>query len=290
MTNDPPTAYTEAGAGAPGRSDATARPAVDEAHRAVIAQRLQTLEAAEGVSILLAVESGSRAWGFASPDSDYDVRFVYVRPLAHYLSVRVEDRRDVIEQPIVDEIDLNGWDLRKALRLLARSNPTIVEWLQSPITYVERGPFRAHAIGLLPTLYSGRRGLHHYRHMAANNCRAHLRGERVRLKKYLYSLRPLLAARWIEARGTPPPIEFSALLAAADLTHGFREAVAELIARKRAATELADGPPLPALQEFIETELRRTDTTTPAPDGIDADTAWTALDQLFVQVLHARQT
>jgi uncharacterized protein len=276
-----------AGPGPSGGTDATPRPGVDDAHRAVIGQRLHALEAADGVRVVLAVESGSRAWGFASPDSDYDVRFVYVRPPDHYLSVRVEDRRDVIERPIVDEIDLNGWDLRKALRLLARSNPTIVEWLQSPITYIERGPFRTHAAGLLPTLYSPRRGLYHYRHMAADNFRTHLRGERVRLKKYLYSLRPLLAARWIEARGTPPPIEFSALLAATDLTDAIREAIAQLLARKQVAVELTDGPPVQALQTFIETELRRTDASLAALEGIDAETAWTVLDELFIDVLRS---
>jgi len=261
------------------------KPAVDEAHRLDIGQRLRKLEAAEGVRIVLAVESGSRAWGFASPDSDYDVRFVYVRPRAHYLSIRVEDRRDVIERPIVDEIDLNGWDLRKALRLLARTNPAVIEWLQSPITYVEGGSFRAQALALLPALYSGVRGLHHYRHTAASNHRAYLRGERVRLKKYLYVLRPLLAARWIEARGTPPPMAFAALLAATDLPPDFCEAVADLLARKQAAGEMADGPPMPALQRFIEAELERSALAPSVPEDLAADAAWEALDRLFVDVL-----
>lgn len=260
-------------------------PTVDDAHRDDIGQRLRTLEAAEGVRIVLAVESGSRAWGFASPDSDYDVRFIYVRPTAHYLSIRVEDRRDVIEQPIVDEIDLNGWDLRKALRLLARTNPAVIEWLHSPITYVERGRFRARALALPPALYSSVRGLHHYRHMAAGNYRAYLRGERVRLKKYLYLLRPLLAARWIEARGTPPPMAFEALLAATELPHDFREAVAELLARKRSASEMADGPPLPPLQRFIEAELARSVVTQPRHEALAAEAAWEALDRLFLEVL-----
>src|ERR687898_2728887 len=94
---------------------------------------LAELEKAEGMVILLAVESGSRAWGFESADSDYDVRFIYVRRPEDYLSIDLESQRDVIERPIVDDIDLNGWDIRKALQLFQKSNPPLLEWLQSPL-------------------------------------------------------------------------------------------------------------------------------------------------------------
>lgn len=84
---------------------------IDPAVRCEIGQRLDAVEATESVRLLMAVESGSRAWGFPSPDSDYDVRFIYVRPRDWYLSL--VPGRDVIEHAIVDEIDLNGWDVRK---------------------------------------------------------------------------------------------------------------------------------------------------------------------------------
>jgi predicted nucleotidyltransferase len=87
----------------------------------------------EDVVVLLAVESGSRAWGFSSKDSDYDARFIYLRRPEAYLSIRAP--RDVIERRIVDEVDVNGWDLRKALGLLMKSNPPLLEWLQCPIIY-----------------------------------------------------------------------------------------------------------------------------------------------------------
>ena len=106
-----------------------------------IVERLQRAEAQHDVKVLLAVESGSRAWGFASPNSDYDARFIYVNRRDWYLSVSLEEQRDVIEYPIVDEIDINGWDLRKALRLFWKSNPAFVEWIQSPIVYAESGSF-----------------------------------------------------------------------------------------------------------------------------------------------------
>lgn len=116
--------------------------------RREILQRLHTAEVEHGVRVLMAIESGSRAWGFASPNSDYDVRFIYVHPAHWYQAVDLEERRDVIEYPIVDDIDLNGWDLRKALRLYWKSNPALVEWLQSPITYMEHGGFRRAALAL----------------------------------------------------------------------------------------------------------------------------------------------
>ena len=103
--------------------------------RAEILTRMHNAEKEHGVRILLAVESGSRAWGFESPNSDFDARFIYVHPRDWYLSVGLEEQRDVIEYPIVDDIDLNGWDLRKALRLFWKSNPAFVEWIQSPIVY-----------------------------------------------------------------------------------------------------------------------------------------------------------
>ena len=119
-----------------------------------IIHRLHEAEKHEGVRILMAIESGSRAWGFESTNSDYDVRFIYVRNKDWYVAVDFEERRDVIEYEITDEIDLNGWDLRKSLRLFWKSNPAFVEWLQSPITYIESGKFRKQALSLLPELYS----------------------------------------------------------------------------------------------------------------------------------------
>ena len=101
----------------------------------LICSKLHEIEKENNVKILLAVESGSRAWGFASPDSDYDVRFIYVRPKEDYL--RLENVRDVIELPIDDVLDINGWDLQKTLRLLYKSNPTLFEWFSSPIVYLE---------------------------------------------------------------------------------------------------------------------------------------------------------
>ena len=98
---------------------------VAEAVRTRVEAELSRLETEHQVTVLFACESGSRAWGFASPDSDYDVRFLYVHRLPWYL--QVEPGRDVIERPLDDELDVCGRELRKALYLLRRSNPTLLE-------------------------------------------------------------------------------------------------------------------------------------------------------------------
>jgi len=258
-------------------------PAIPADVHAEILRRLRRAEAEHGVRILLAVESGSRAWGFASPDSDYDVRFVYVHPPRWYQAVDLEEKRDVIEYPIVDDIDLNGWDVRKALRLMRKSNPAFVEWIQSPIRYLERGAFAAEARRRLPEAYSVTNGLYHYRSMARTNYRGHLREDQVRLKKYFYALRPLLAALWLERYGTPAPIEFDALLHLIEDRPALLADIRDLQARKRVAPEAWVGDAVPSLNAFIEEALSRLDGL--RPDAEARGTALPALNTLFHRVL-----
>jgi predicted nucleotidyltransferase len=222
-----------------------------------ILRRLRQAEAEHGVRILLAVESGSRAWGFPSPNSDYDARFIYAHPPEWYLSVGSDDARDVIEYPIVDDIDLNGWDILKALRLFKKSNPAFVEWIQSPIVYVESGPFAAQTRLALPSVYSPTAGLYHYRSMAKTNFRGHLKSEEVPLKKYLYALRPLLSIRWIERERRPAPIVFQELLGLLPETHGLLQSIMRLLEMKRASPELGLAPRIDVINQFIESELER---------------------------------
>lgn len=174
--------------------------------REKIQEQLRRIEESENIKILLAVESGSRAWGFASPDSDYDVRFVYIRRPEDYL--RLDAVRDVIELPIDDVLDINGWDLQKTLRLLYKSNPTLFEWFSSPIVY-QKTEFVDKFRELMMHYFSSKKTLYHYISMAEGNYREYLQGEIVRAKKYFYVLRPVLACRWILDRGTPPPMLFS---------------------------------------------------------------------------------
>ncbi len=258
-------------------------PMIPEDVRKEIVKRLRNAGKEHGVRILLAVESGSRAWDFASPNSDYDVRFIYVREPEWYQSVDLEERRDVIEYPIVDEIDLNGWDLRKALRLFWKSNPTFVEWIQSPITYLNEGVFRSAARELLPTIYSTQSGIHHYRSMAKTNYRGYLQEPVVRLKKYFYVLRPLLAARWIARTGQAAPLEFARLLVLLQEEPAVLSEVHRLLEQKRIAPELGLAPAVPPLNAFIEAELAGAPIN--IPQMSDTPPGPEQLNELFHRVL-----
>lgn len=217
---------------------------------------LARLEAERNVRVLYACESGSRAWGFASHDSDYDVRFLYVHPSDWYLSV--EDRRDVIEEPLTDELDVSGWDLRKALRLLRKSNPPLLEWLKSPVVYQRDEVFTREFGELSERFYSPRRCFAHYLHMAAGNWRHYLKDrEQVSLKKYLYVFRPMLACRWIERSLGQVPMLFHELVEGVLEEPEVREALNVLVTRKQAGDELAVSAPDDVLSRFVAQELQR---------------------------------
>ena len=175
----------------------------------LIVSKLHEIEQMEKVRILLAVESGSRAWGFASPDSDYDVRFIYIRDKEDYL--RLNTMRDVIELPVDEVLDINGWDLQKTLRLLYKSNSTLFEWFSSPIVYME-SDFADLFRRVMNDYFSSKRSLYHYISMAEGNYREYLKGGMVKAKKYFYVLRPVLACRWVLEKQTPPPMLFSELM------------------------------------------------------------------------------
>ena len=227
---------------------------------------LGDIERRHDVTVLFACESGSRGWGFASPDSDYDVRFIYVNRLAWYLTV--EPGRDVIEQPISGELDVSGWDLRKALQLLRQSNPTLLEWLRSPIVYREDIAAAARLRALADEGFSAVRAYHHYVSMAKKNFREHLRGDEVRYKKYLYVLRPLLAARWIRADRGAPPMRF-AELAQATLDDGrLIGEINRLLEVKMRAGEAAVSPRWNGIHDFIESELVAAEAHVVAPTAL----------------------
>lgn len=175
----------------------------------IIVEKLKAIEHQFDVKILYACESGSRAWGFASPDSDYDVRFIYVHRMDYYLSI--DDQRDVIELPVNDVLDINGWELRKALRLFRKSNAPLYEWLQSPIVYAADETFVDEMKALMSNNFSARAAMHHYLSMARGVFESELSGEMVKLKKYFYALRPILAAKWIADLKSVLPMDLNSL-------------------------------------------------------------------------------
>ncbi len=229
-----------------------------------VSKKLDALEREEDVKIVLAVESGSRAWGFPSADSDFDVRFVYVRRREWYLSI--DNGRDVIERPLDDEeIDLSGWDLRKALGLFRKSNPPLLEWLDSPILYREVFATAAELRALIPTVYSPTACLHHYLSMATGNFREYLQGDVVRVKKYFYVLRPVLSCLWIEGSREAVPMEFGKVLERALPGGEVRQAIDNLLEKKRSGAELESGEKIQVLNDWLEREIQRLSTSVRVP-------------------------
>jgi len=260
---------------------------IDPGVRRTIIASIVDVEKSEKVRVLYACESGSRAWGFPSCDSDYDVRFIYIRPREWYLSIDFEIRRDVIERPPADGIDLSGWDIRKALRLFHKSNPPLLEWMNSPVVYADTLGFAAGMRAILPEYYAPETCMYHYLHMAEGNYREYLNGGTVWVKKYFYVLRPLLAVRWIEAGKGPVPTEFAALVAGAVDETEVKKEILRLLQRKRDGDELDRGPCIPPLDVFIANELARIRKACfPGKHGAPQDGMET-LNALFLQTLES---
>lgn len=242
--------------------------------------KLDELEKRHDVKVLLAVESGSRAWGFASPDSDFDVRFIYIHRLEFYL--RLESRRDVIEEPVDEIWDVCGWDLDKTLRLLFKSNPTLFEWLRSPIVYRETG-FAARVQPLAEEYFSVKSALYHYLNTARNQIRAYLLGETVRPKKYFYALRPILACRWALEQKSPPPMLFSSLVEA-ELPESLGPAVEYLLELKMNGPEKLEIPPIREISRYLEASMEElSQIMAKLPEEKPRD--WAMLDQFFLDEL-----
>lgn len=247
-----------------------------------ITDGLKEIEADENVVVFYACESGSRAWGFPSQNSDYDVRFLYLHSVDWYLSI--VEKRDVIERPINDQLDVSGWDLRKALELFRKSNPPLLEWLDSPIVYQEKFTIASQMRELSKTYYSPSACVYHYLHMAQGNVREYLKGDRVWIKKYFYVLRPILAIKWIEQGYGVAPTSFGVLLKRVVPPGELKDKIEELIEQKSRGDELDYGARIPVISDFISAELSRLEEdqkqykNNPAPAEV--------LDELFRKALH----
>ena len=229
---------------------------MDVGNVASIDAALDSIVREHGVAIGLAVESGSRAWGFPSPDSDYDCRFVYIRPLAQYLTPW--PRRDVIELPLVDGLDINGWDLAKSLKLLMKGNAVIIEWLASPLVYRGDVAFRSSFLALARAVADRDLVIRHYLHLSEEFRRRHLSDPaEVPLKKLFYTLRPAAAIRWLarHPRAAVAPMHFPTLMAESEVPAEVAKIVADLLARKAVTRELGTGPLPPPVAAFINEEL-----------------------------------
>lgn len=192
-----------------------------------ILEKLKEVEKSRGIEILLAVESGSRAWGFASPDSDYDIRFIYRHEKDWYLSPW--DKDETIEFMTDDELDGSGWDLRKTFHLLLKSNAALLSWFYSPIVYVKNEKFYDVFKPLADECFSPIAVSYHYLSMSKKYLEA-CRSDEVKLKSYFYLIRTALTGKWILEKGTVPPVLFRELLVLVD--DSTRKKIEELITLK----------------------------------------------------------
>lgn len=246
----------------------------------LIRQKLVEIEEKEQVKVLYAVESGSRSWGFASPDSDYDVRFIYMRPMKDYL--KLEDEKDFIEWELNEVLDIVGWDLSRALRYGHKSNASVFEWGNSPVVYYTTETWDR-IWDVLKGYFSCKCCMYHYYGTARKNTKEHLQEEMVKYKKYLYVLRPLLACRWIEERKSPPPVYFPELCQAV-LEEGMRPVMRKLLEQKVQMAESDRGKRMEELDRYIEQNLERyQNLASDMPDDRNPD--WKKLNEVFLWAL-----
>ena len=201
-----------------------------------IIESLRLLEEEKDIKIMLAVESGSRAWGFSSPDSDYDVRFVYVHKPDWYLSVF--PKKDVIERMSEDRLfDLSGWELRKTLQLLYKSNPNLADWLLTDQIYIADPEFLAEIRRQQAQYYNPIQAMHHFLSIAKNHDEKYLSKNGYTLKRFLYFVRGLLACEYIESKKMHPPVAFEQLVDATVKDQNIKQEISKIIALKRISKE-----------------------------------------------------
>lgn len=249
--------------------------------REVILKELDRIERDENVKILIAVESGSRAWGFASDNSDYDVRFIYTRDKNFYL--RLDKTRDVIEYPIDDLLDVNGWDIDKALKLLYASNPALFEWIMSPIVY-KTTPEIEKLKKISNRYFSKSKMINHHYHIALSSYKLGIvSDDEIKLKKYFYTLRSISAAKYVLENNEIPPIEFDKLREIG-IPKRYNQIVDELLEIKLNSPEKKIIKRNNELDKYIEDEFKKLDDITHNMDK-EEEKDWTLLNDYFRNVI-----
>jgi len=213
-----------------------------------IIKHIEQLEKEQNINILLAVESGSRAWGCPSPDSDYDVRIIFKRPKSQYLEI--DDKPDTIDYFHRELLDINGWDIKKAFKLIRKSNATPFEWAQSPIVYKEVDGFRNIILDLCKSYFQPRHTVNHYKGIAKNSYLTNDLDGKIKLKKLFYVLRPVMAAKWIIENNEIPPMDIPSLLPIIK-NESISSHIDELLAIKSAANESYVYQPEPLITKYI---------------------------------------
>ncbi|MEM9418218.1 MAG: nucleotidyltransferase domain-containing protein [Planctomycetota bacterium] len=250
----------------------------------IIHERLRQVERERNLRVIFACESGSRAWGFASNDSDFDVRFIYVRPAADYL--RLRPPVDAFDQQGEDDFDLAGWDIRKTCELMRKSNGPLFEWLDSPIIYEQDGDLSARLIALRADYFDAKKSVFHYLSLAGGVWEKYIADEPTPVrKKYLYTLRPLACVKYIAQHKEHPPTAFDAVLDRIDLPAETRKAIDALVLDKKANRELGAGPADQVLNQWITQVLSEGEAIANALPTSGTDNA--LLDQLIANAILA---
>jgi uncharacterized protein len=224
-------------------------------NKELILKKINEIAKEQNIRILYACESGSRAWGFASPDSDYDVRFIYVRNVKDYLSLN--NIKDTLEFPIEDELDFVGWDLKKFLLLLLKSNSNILEWLQSPIVYLDEDQFKTSYQKIIPEYFSTKKTIGYYLGTAKQKLLIIENSQEAKLKDYFYLLRTTFAAGWVFQYKSVPPMEFYPLFEQAKkhLDDSHYQLILQLLQLKEKSNETELIPKIPNLNQFIKSKI-----------------------------------
>ncbi len=247
---------------------------------AIIRAKLGEIEQREQVRIIWAVEAGSRAWGFPSPNSDYDVRFIYIRDKREYL--RLEEIRDSMDAQQDDLLDIEGWDLRRVLRMVYRSTPEVHEWFASPTIY-RSTPEAEEMKKLLPEYFSVKKCARNYLHVASLDFRTYFRDDEVWLIKYFYLLRQMLQAKWLLEEKSIPPMLFEELVRL-KLDDEWKDYILELLQKKKVTSELGKANRNKKLIEYIDQCISKMQEDVSAlPD--DGKKSWDMLNQYFYGVL-----
>jgi uncharacterized protein len=246
---------------------------MDPSVHAEISTLLEHARVQYNVAIPHAIESGSRAWGFPSPDSDYDCRFIYVPTIDNALSLFAQ--RDVIELPMTDVLDINGWELRKAIRLLLKGNAVAIEWLRSPIYYHRNDAFLATMNELVTITFQRGALANHYRRLLSSNLHDHLSDvTNVNLKKVFYALRAAMALRYLRlnSQKAEVPMTLQDLCAGSDLNPSFQKQIDDMVATKAITREMGMGPLHAAFAAFFATELELGLTLAQSKEQLQPDT------------------
>lgn len=248
--------------------------------RKIILDELKNIEREERVRILYAVEGGSRAWGYHTDESDYDVRFIYIREVTAYLDL--QETKEVIVKSTQYPIEFSGWDLSKALKLLRKSNPSLLEWLTNENIYREHSAIEK-IRELRDMTFSPARCVKHYNSMVKNNMEKYLKEDIKDLKKWMTIIRPWLAYKWIKEYQTFPPNGTNEMVNSINVNKEIKGTISLMI-RSRVNGKEVPLHILMYMEEYIREDVLKMDGNLECLHSNDSF-QWGEINQTFLNIL-----